>query len=261
MKKSWNKIKNIIKFWLLSLLVFPFLLLWVSYCADDLLYQLFYPSIQTDNIIDMWENVNTVWEIFFEWSIDIDLLDVDTDLRFAIGEVVRDDDGNPVCGWFNNKWNWTCPEECQIVSEDNWDICKKEWRYKFMDASYIEASGGVSRSPSIIVKATRLLLLLTITLSVTMILWNGMSYIIQTWQWKEWKDLVKNIIYIVVWIIIALFSVIIITIIQSVPTTIENEVRVEADNKTDNDAVQDEEPVMGWISGYSSGSWHYTGKF
>jgi len=261
MKKSWNKIKNILRVWLLSLLAFPFLFWWISCSADDLLRQLFEPAIQTDNIIDMWENVNTVWENFFEWSIDIDLLDVDTDLRFAIGEVVRDDHGNPLCGWGWKKKTRPCPEECQIVSEDNKEKCRKEWKRDFIEASYIEASGGISRSPSLIVKATRLLLLLTITLSITMILWNGMSYIIQTWQWKEWKNLVKNIIYIVVWIFIALFSVIIITIIQSVPTTIENEVKVEADNKTDNDATQNEEPIAGWTAGYSSESWHYKSRF
>jgi hypothetical protein len=80
------------------------------------------------------------------------------------------EDGKPVCGWGKNKFE--CPEECQEVREDNREICKKEWRYKFMDASYIEASGGISRSPSIIVKVTRILLSLVITLSVTMILYN-----------------------------------------------------------------------------------------
>ena len=264
MKKSWNKIKNILKIWLLSILCFSFLLWWISYGVDDLLYQLMYPAISSDTVIDMWESVNTVWENFFEWSFDIDLLDVDTDLRFAIGEVVRDDDGNPLCGRGGKKKIRPCPEECQVVNEDNKKKCWKEWRYKFMEASYIEASGGISRNSSIIVKFTRILLSLVITLSVTMILWNWMSYIIQTWQWKEWKNLVKNIVYIVVWILIALFSVIIITIIQSVPATLDDSdegLVTDTDNSIDRNALQDNEPLAGWVAGVSDESWHYTDRF
>lgn len=254
MKKSWNKIKNILKIWLLSLLGFPFLLWWISYGVDDLLYQLMKPSMNNQAIINMWDNVNTVWQNVFEWSIDFNVLDIDTDLRFAIDEVMMED-GKPVCGWGKNKFE--CPEECQEVREDNREICKKEWRYKFMDASYIEASGGISRSPSIIVKVTRILLSLVITLSVTMILYNWMVYIIQTWQWKEWKNLVKNIIYIAVWIILSIFSVIIITIIQSVPKTIEEEVWRYSDNEPDNEALQDGELILGWEA-RADESWHHS---
>ena len=81
----------------------------------------------------------------------------------------------------------------------------------------------ISKKPSTIVKLTRLLLSLVVALSITMILYNGLKYIIETWQWKESKDLAKNIIYIVVWILIALFSVTIITIMQSVSTTLDEE--------------------------------------
>jgi hypothetical protein len=75
----------------------------------------------------------------------------------------------------------------------------------------------IENKDSVIVRATRLLLILTIALSVTMILYNGMQYIIETWQGKEWKSLAKNVVLIIVWILIALFSSIIITLIQSVP--------------------------------------------
>lgn len=87
---------------------------------------------------------------------------------------------------------------------DVWDGTQVWWR-------------TIKGKQSIVVKATRLLLVLTIALSVTMILYNWMIYIIETWQGKEWKSLAKNVILIVVWILIALFSSIIITLIQSVP--------------------------------------------
>lgn len=82
---------------------------------------------------------------------------------------------------------------------------------------------GTRPWPSIIVKVTRILLSFVVALSITMILYNGMIYIIQTWQWKDSKDLTKNIAYIVAWILIALFSVVIITLIQSVPKTVDEE--------------------------------------
>ena len=78
---------------------------------------------------------------------------------------------------------------------------------------------------SIIVRSARLLLVLTIALSITMILYNGMIYIIETWQGKEWKSLVKNVIFIVVWILVALFSSVIIVLIQSIPETLDNELK------------------------------------
>ena len=87
---------------------------------------------------------------------------------------------------------------------------------------------------SMILKITRLLLILTIALSVTMILYNGMMYIVQTWQWKEWKSLIKNVLLIVVGILVSLFSVVIINLIQSIPNSIDEDLKsdwFDADNK------------------------------
>lgn len=93
---------------------------------------------------------------------------------------------------------------------------------------------SVGSSPSIIVKITQILLGLTIALAVTMILYNGMIYIVKTWQWEDWKNLTKNVAYIVIWILIALFSVVIITLIRSVPETLNEELIVDNDNSQDN---------------------------
>ena len=87
-----------------------------------------------------------------------------------------------------------------------WNTVKRAWDRVMKDGK-----------KSVIVRVTRLLLVVTIALSVTMILYNGMQYIIETWQGKEWKSLAKNVILIIVWILIALFSSIIITLIQSIP--------------------------------------------
>lgn len=110
-----------------------------------------------------------------------------------------------------------------------WNAVIKWWT----KATWLSIKG----SASIIVKVTRLLLSLTIALAVTMILYNGMMYIVKTWQWKDWKDLTKNVAYIVVWILIALFSVVIITIIRSVPKTLDEELIEDYSNSQDNEVV------------------------
>jgi hypothetical protein len=69
-----------------------------------------------------------------------------------------------------------------------------------------------------------------------MILYNGMMYIVQTWQWKESKSLMKNVALIVVGILISLFSVVIIRLIQSIPWTLDDEL-MEGGYDTDNEIL------------------------
>lgn len=122
-----------------------------------------------------------------------------------------------------------------------WENAKTVWKNVFEGSFeiWIDKNGLEAwASPSIIVKVTRLLLTLVITLSVTMILYNWMIYIIETWNGKEWKNLITNVVYIVVWILLSLFSVVIITLIQSVPSTIDAELKRESNNVTDNNVIE-----------------------
>jgi len=122
-----------------------------------------------------------------------------------------------------------------------------EWSYE-LDAGFEdgEFTVGAKSWPSIIVKITRLLLSLIVALSVTMILYNGMMYIINTWQWKDWKDLAKNILYIVVWILLALFSVIIITVLQSIAPTVTTDITPDRGNTIDERLVGTERKWINW---------------
>lgn len=143
-----------------TFLMLPFLFGWISHAANDLLWDIFEITKESDTMLDLWENVDTVWAKMIHWSVEM----------------------------------W-------IGGDDS----------------------GVGMSAPITVKITRILLILTIALSVTMILYNWMIYIIETWQWKEWKSLIKNVILIVVGILVSLFSVVIINLIQSIPTTLDDE--------------------------------------
>lgn len=169
---SLRKVLSKLKYWLLALLLAPFLA-WFVNADDDLMRQIMEPTINEKMTIDIWRHVNRVWQNVFE--------------------------------------GWTMVD------------------------------GKIQRRPSLIVKITRFLLTLVVALSVTMILYNGMIYIIQTWQWKEWKSLVKNVVYIVIWILISLFSITIITLLQSVSTTLDEEAKVDRSRDDDNNIVYTED--------------------
>ena len=205
----FKEIKNNIKFWLLSLLIAP-LFLW-CFCSanpDDLLWQLVEPAYYEETIIWLWTNRDTVWKNVFKWWTSISLE------MNALRVPNTDKDGKPICRLGE------CIDACKEIEPGlgNESLCKRQWEYTWWG----NIGAGIEKEPSMIVKITRMLLLLTIALSVTMILYNGMMYIIKTWQWKEGKDVIKNIAYIVIWILIALFSVIIVRIIQSIPSTLAN---------------------------------------
>jgi len=200
MKSIFNTLKKNIKYWLVSLLVLPFFLWWISN-GWDLLRQIIEPAYEEEIIIGLWNSKETVWKNVFKWGTSVELgLSV---------RVPKTENWKPVCRF------GSCSSACAEINETNTNLCKRQWSYEWG----LGVSAWISKEPSVIVKITRMLLVLTITLSVTMILYNGMMYIVQTWQWKDGKSL-KNIAYIVVWILIALFSVIIMRIIQSIPTTI-----------------------------------------
>lgn len=148
----------------------------------------------------------------------------------------------PFFVWFTNAANDLMRQIMQPAIDnsstiDLWESVDAVWQNVFEHWHEIDILDGTSQKvPSLIVKATRFLLSLVVALSVTMILYNGMTYIIQTWQWKEWKSLVKNVVYIVIWIIISLFSITIITLLQSISTSLDKETKVDW-NRDDDDKI------------------------
>lgn len=207
-----NLFKNLKKnfvLWLFAFLIVP-LFVWgfsFSKAADDLLWIITQPAYDYDIIIWwLWENVDTVWKRFFKWSTEIA-----GGVSVFMKSPVKDANGNMVCRW------WACSADCVTQTSTNQRLCQRQW--KMQSWLGVSAWVGIGSKPSTIVRITRMLLVVVIALSVTMILYNWMMYIVETWQWKDWKSL-KNIAYIVAGILIALFSVIIIRIIESIPSTL-----------------------------------------
>jgi hypothetical protein len=82
---------------------------------------------------------------------------------------------------------------------------------------------GISHQDSIIIRITRFLLMLTIVLAVTMIILNGMQYIIKSGSGEDPSKIRSNLIYVVVGIVLALFSVVLINLLRSAGTTLYKE--------------------------------------
>lgn len=74
----------------------------------------------------------------------------------------------------------------------------------------------VSQKPSVIIAVTRFLLMLTIVISVTMIILNGIQYIIKSGNGEDPSKSRENLMYVIVGIILALFSVVIVNLLRSV---------------------------------------------
>ncbi len=176
------KIKSYIIYLIGIFLVTSIFFRWTSYSADDLLKQLIEPAQQTDTVINLGENVKTVWNSIIGWSTEISI------------------------DWIGNNW-------------------------------------------SLIVRITRFILILTIALAVTMILYNWFLYIVQSWKWEDWKKHITNVMRIIVWILIALFSVIIINLIQSIPKTLDEELVNKSDlslEKEDKQIFKEEKDLIKW---------------
>lgn len=77
----------------------------------------------------------------------------------------------------------------------------------------------INKRPSLIVQITKFILRMTMVLGVTMIIYNGVLYVVKASKGENPKDILHNILYVGVGILIALFSVIIIRLVASIGTT------------------------------------------
>ncbi len=108
-----------------------------------------------------------------------------------------------------------------------WDSKTSVWNALLQQSTTVGSDWGwidVSSSDSLLIIWTKFLLRITVALSVTMIIYNGIKYMIEVWQWKErlGTETQKHLTYVVVGLIVALSSVIIITLLSSTVSTISN---------------------------------------
>lgn len=162
--------------------------------AQDLLEKAFEPAMSNETIINLWAGKNAVGnEILRQWvTVSSNLWMwcivngkhiTDTDLekqKIAIG------------------YTWATSDFCQQIL--GWD----------------QDTPAFTTEAPLIVRIAKFLLRITMVLAVTMVIFNGIMWIIESSKWGEVKDAKKNIVLIVVGILIALMSLGIVNLISSI---------------------------------------------
>lgn len=125
-------------------------------------------------------------------------------------------------------WQIIQPSYVQGTVLKVWKNTSTVWNTVFNKSNELKIWGwssffSLGEEGSMVTKVIKILLMITITLSITMILYNGMKYIIEVWNGKDGKSLMKNVAFIVIWILVAIFSVTILNLMRSVPKTLQDE--------------------------------------
>lgn len=162
--------------------------------AEDLLEKAFAPAFSNETIIDLgkWKN--------------------------AVGnEILRE--------WVNvqdNFGQWCFVNNEHISNGDLWSQKNALGQSALWDREFCEQILGwdynttvMQTEAPLIVRIAKFLLRITMVLSITMVIFNGIMWIIESAKWAEVKDAKKNITLIIVGILISLMSLSIINIISS----------------------------------------------
>ena len=178
---------------LISLVIYSFSNKSYAATQKDLLEQAFEPAIEQQTIIDLGAGKNEVGnEVLREWTNVQD--------NFGQGCFVHNQRILPVdlTAQKNALWyTWWETDFCQQILGGDWDTTMLQ-----------------TEAP-LIVRIAKFLLRITMVLAVTMVIFNGIMWIIESSKWAEVKDAQKNITLIVVGILIALMSLGIINLISS----------------------------------------------
>jgi len=162
--------------------------------AKDLLEKAFEPAMTNETIINLGAGKNAVGnEILKEWVSVQDNLGRGC---FVNGEHIPDNtltSQKNAVGYTGNSQNF-----CTQVLGGEYNI------------------SAVTTEAPLIVRISKFLLRITMVLAVTMVIFNGVMWIIESSKGAEVKDAKKNIILVVVGLFIALMSLSIINLISSI---------------------------------------------
>lgn len=105
------------------------------------------------------------------------------------------------------------------TSESLWDIVSQEDKYKYFCESVLwwdwDVSAITTKAP-LVVRITKFLLRMTIVLSITMVLYSGVMYIVESSKGAEVKETTNSLMYIIGWVLLALMSLWILNLISSI---------------------------------------------
>lgn len=154
---------------------------------QDLMEQAFVPAMSYDTVVKLWNTKDAVWNTILRESMTVEM--------------------------WESVFKKACFVNNQIQNGVTEDVCVEMWWERRNDVI------NVSAKAPLIVRITKFLLRMTIVLSITMIIFNSIKYMIEVMNWKDWKsaEAKKNLVFVAGWIILALMSVSIINLVVSVP--------------------------------------------
>ena len=162
--------------------------------AGDLLEEAFKPAISHEIIINLWWGKNPVGSEVFRERIVVE--DMAGQWCFVDNKRIKTRDiETQMEGWW---YTWEVKNFCEEILWGDWDV------------------SVLQTEAPLIVRIAKFILRITMVLAVTMVIFNGVMWIIESAKWAEVKDAKKNITLIIVWILIALMSLMIINIITSI---------------------------------------------
>ena len=178
--------KNIIVYIFSAIFIIAGVLLWSTASAQDLMEQAFSTARTYDTIVNLWNTKDAVWNEILRESASIWLSD--------------------------GAWKKWCYINDQLINT-NENGCKEQWW--IWESRLLETN----TNPPLIVRITKFLLRMTIILSITMVIFNAVVYMVEAFEWKDRKtaDAKKNLIWVAGGVIVALMSVSMINLVVSVP--------------------------------------------
>ena len=98
-----------------------------------------------------------------------------------------------------------------------WDDKQTVWHSLLRKSSWYSFWSWFYQEAPLIVKIVYIILRITVVLSITMIIFYGIKFMIQVFNWSELKSATakKDLINVLIWLLIAMFSITAITLVTS----------------------------------------------
>ena len=173
-------------------------LLWSQASAAELIEEAFMPSKTHETIINLGNTKDAVGN-----------------------EILRESVGLQEMLWYGcfiQGQRWT-KNQLEASAAGNWVSLSSDQSYKDFCQNILWGNRNIdeefqTKAP-LIVRITKFLLRITIVLSISMVIYSGIMYIIEASKGAEVKETTNNLMYIIGWVLLALMSLGLINLIAS----------------------------------------------
>lgn len=102
---------------------------------------------------------------------------------------------------------------------DYWNDKRRVWESFLNSSNWFSWWSWFYQNAPVIVKIVKIILKITVVLSVTMVIYYGVKFMLQVFKWDDLKSASakKDLINLFIWLLIALFSITAVTLVISIP--------------------------------------------